>query len=574
LFIYLNSIGMKFAYQSRNMTTHAHDDGAASSSKNGLPQNNSVVSQVRTGKKTAAASSKEAKVCRILLVEDHPDFGRLIREFLLDSRSPKFEVRHVESLGAAMEALTEQLFDAALLDLTLPDSIGLQSFQKLFQLNPNLPIVILTGIDDDEVGVLAIKSGAQDFLPKQHLNLLLLTRTLQYAIERKQMEVQLRQSQKMEAIGQLSSCIAHEFNNLLTSIQCNLALLLDSEKLKDAKEELESLGSIKDGATHAAALTRQLLTFSRRQIMEPRVVDLNQVLEGFGKMLRRLLGETIHVYFSYDTGLPSIKGDPGMLEQIILNLAVNSRDAMPSGGELVIETRATRIDPAHVALHPQARSGDFICLRVADTGCGIAPENLNKIFEPFFTTKDIGKGTGLGLSSVMELVRQHQGWIELESVLSKGTAFRIYFPVTNAQPESRKPDDNAESLIGTETVLLVEDDPTTRQLVGILMRRHGYNIIAAASGAQALQLSDEVLASADLLLTDVVMPEGVDGVELAKRLQEKNPDLKVVFMSGYSAEALAKNIILPEGLTLAQKPFEPKFMLRMVRDALKMEKAA
>ncbi|EEF60472.1 hybrid sensor histidine kinase/response regulator [Pedosphaera parvula] len=557
------------------MTTHAHDDGISGSAKRALPQNNSAVSQVRTAKKAAVPAARDvAKVNRILLVEDQPDFGRLIREYLLDSDSPRFEVRHVESLGAAMEALTEQLYDAALLDLTLPDSIGLQSFQKVFQLNPNLPVVILTGIDDEDVGVAAIKSGAQDFLPKQHLNLLLLTRTLQYAVERKQMEVQLRQSQKMEAIGQLSSCIAHEFNNLLTSIQCNLALLLDSEKLTDAAEEKESLISIKDGANHAAALTRQLLTFSRRQIMEPRVVDFNQVLEGFGNMLKRLLGEAVHVYFSYDTGLPSIKADAGMLEQIILNLAVNARDAMEAGGEVVIESRLARIDTAHVALHPQARTGDFVCLRVADTGCGIAPENLTKIFEPFFTTKEMGKGTGLGLASVLEIVRHHQGWIEVESVLSKGTAFRIYFPVTEAAPEVKKPEGETGSLNGTETILLVEDDPTTRQLVGILLRRYGYNIIASATGAQALQLSEQVLAGVQLLLTDVVMPEGIDGVELSKQLQGRNPDLKVVFMSGYSAEVLTKNITLPERLMLVQKPFDPKFMLRVVRNTLDAKRTA
>jgi DNA-binding response OmpR family regulator len=269
------------------MIKSAHESQQGSVVEPDLPQNGSTVSQVRAGKKGKVQATLTPM--RILLVEDQPDFGRLIREYLLDSDAPTFQVRHVENLAAALEALTEQLFDAALLDLTLPDSVGLGTFQRILEVAPNLPVIILTGIDDEDVGVAAIKSGAQEFLPKQHLNLLLLTRTLQYAAERKQMELQLRQSQKMEAIGQLASGIAHEFNNLLTSIQCNLSLLLDSEKLANAREEQESLNSIKEGAAHAATLTRQLLTFSRRQVMEPRNIDLNRVLENFSKMLRKML---------------------------------------------------------------------------------------------------------------------------------------------------------------------------------------------------------------------------------------------------------------------------------------------
>jgi len=383
--------------------------------------------------------------------------------------------------------------------------------------------------------------------------------------ERKQLEEQLRQSQKMEAFGQLAGGIAHDFNNLLTIIQGNVALL--QEPLNP--DQAGSLVEIAKAAERAANLTRQLLTFSRRQLFQPKPLDLNEVVANTSKMLQRIIGEHIGLETHFAPGGAPIKADRTMMEQILINLAVNSRDAMPKGGRLVIQTAAVVVSQADAQANPEARPGSFIRLKVTDTGCGIAPEAMERIFEPFFTTKEIGKGTGLGLATVFGIVAQHHGWIEVESKLNSGTTFHIYLPCLAESDKSQTEFSRAPDVRGgNETILLVEDEAPVRSLARTVLEQKGYHIIEADSGLSALELWQQHRDAIDLLLTDMVMPGGISGQELAGRLLSEKPGLKVIYNSGYTDEMLGENSPLRDNPNFMEKPFGPHKLLKQVRDCL------
>ncbi len=385
--------------------------------------------------------------------------------------------------------------------------------------------------------------------------------------ERKQLEEQLRQSQKMEAFGQLAGGVAHDFNNLLTVIQGNVSLLQLQEPLNS--DQAAGLVEIAKASERAANLTRQLLTFSRRQLFQPKPLDLNEVVANTSKMLQRIIGEHIGLETRFAPGGAPIKADRTMMEQILMNLAVNSRDAMPKGGRLVIQTAAVVISEADTQANPKARSGAFIRLKVADTGCGIAPEAMERIFEPFFTTKEIGKGTGLGLATVFGIVSQHHGWIEVESKLNSGTAFYIYLPRLAESEKSQTDFFRAPEVCGgNETILLVEDEAPVRSLVRTILEQKGYHIIEADSGLSALKQWEQHRDAIDLLLTDMVMPGGVSGQELATRLLAEKPGLKVVYNSGYTDEMLGENSPLRDNPNFMEKPFSPHKLLKQVRNCL------
>ncbi len=390
--------------------------------------------------------------------------------------------------------------------------------------------------------------------------------TTQDITDRKQLEEQYRQSQKMEAIGQLASGVAHDFNNLLTVIQGNASMLtmreVNQEELHDHVEQ------IVQAAERAAGLTRQLLLFSRKQIMQPTNLDLNEVTANMTRMLQRIVGEDIALQADYAPNLPPIHADPGMVEQILLNLAVNSRDAMPTGGRLTISTSTEILDETQAGQHRETAPGTYACLSVSDTGCGIPPEILPRIFEPFFTTKEVGKGTGLGLATVYGIVRQHRGSISIESEPGEGTTFRIYFPETRGRaPEAVVPSGGTLS-DGTETILLVEDEPALQMIVARVLTQCGYTVLTAISGVKALDVWREHHEKIDLLMTDMVMPGGISGGELATRLTTEKPGLKVIYTSGYSAELAGKGLPLHEGVNFLQKPWEMKRLKRIVREAL------
>jgi PAS domain S-box-containing protein len=384
--------------------------------------------------------------------------------------------------------------------------------------------------------------------------------------ERLNLEAQLRQAQKMESIGQLAGGVAHDFNNILTVIQGHTSLLTMHKLPVEANESAQQIGV---AAERAANLTRQLLTFSRRQIIQPRNLDLNEVVNNMTKMLRRLLGEDITLQVNYASSLPFVNADPGMMEQILLNLSVNARDAMPKGGRLFVNTSVVKMDEALARQIPSAAAGDYVCLTVKDTGRGIPPEVLPRIFEPFFTTKDVGKGTGLGLATVYGIVQQHHGWIDVTSKPDKETVFQVFLPAVAPQIKSRSaPSPEPEIRGGKETILVVEDETPLRVLVRSVLQRYGYKVLEADSGVDALPVWEEHRDQISLLLTDMVMPKGVSGRELAERLRGEKPDLKVIYSSGYSLAVVGSDMVLQEGLNFLQKPYHPRKLAQAVRDCL------
>jgi PAS domain S-box-containing protein len=384
--------------------------------------------------------------------------------------------------------------------------------------------------------------------------------------DRQQLEAQLRVSQKMEGIGRLAGGIAHDFNNLLTAIlgysELMEAQLPDDEDLRSSLHEIHRAGE------RAAALTRQLLAFSRKQVLQPRLLDLNTIVSEVEKLLRRLIGEDVKLVTRLDPALGSVRADPGQLEQVLMNLAVNARDAMPEGGTLTVETANTVLDAGFAAGNPGARSGEYAALTVADTGIGMSDEVRNHAFEPFFTTKEQGKGTGLGLATAYGIVKQSDGYITVASEPGRGTTFRIYFPrATGAAAPSGLGERPALSPRGTETILLVEDESGVRRLSCTILEAQGYTVLEAASGDEALEIARSHAGEIHLLATDVVMP-GMSGRVLWDRLRVLRRDPRVLFMSGYTDDAIARHGVLEPGIAFLQKPFTPFSLAQKVREVL------
>jgi two-component system, cell cycle sensor histidine kinase and response regulator CckA len=370
----------------------------------------------------------------------------------------------------------------------------------------------------------------------------------------------------MEAVGQLAAGIAHDFNNMLTVIQGHVCLLL---AYGADPEHAKSLNEISRTSERAAHLTRQLLTFSRRQPFMPQSLDLNEVIAATLEMLRRMIGERIQVEFHRGSSLPGVQADCAMIEQIILNLAVNARDAMPDGGRLVFATELENISEEYVRSHAEAVAGEFICITVSDTGCGMDAATLRRIFEPFFTTKEVGKGTGLGLATVYGSVKQHGGWVEVASELGIGTTFRIFLPAGGAPPVTQTMDSATQPVDGGhETILLVEDENGVRELARNVLCRYGYAVVCAEDSAEALKLWQEQRERIDLLLTDMVMPNGLNGRELAHRLRSERPDLKVIYSSGYSVEFEGNEFDLEQDANFLPKPYAAHKLASVVRQCL------
>ena len=382
----------------------------------------------------------------------------------------------------------------------------------------------------------------------------------------RQLEEQLRQSQKMEAIGQLAGGVAHDFNNILTVIQGHASLLAAANLGESAGKSSEQ---IVQAAERAAGLTRQLLTFSRRQLIQPKKLDVNRIVGNMTNMLGRLLGEDVALQLNYCQSPPMVEADVGMLEQVLLNLAVNARDAMPRGGQLAIRVAVVDVGESYSRGGSEARTGRFVCLSVTDTGTGISPENLRRIFEPFFTTKEIGKGTGLGLATAYGIIKQHKGWIEVDSQVGKGTTFRIYLPYVESGsviPETPATRINVRG--GNETILLVEDEAPVCELVSRVLNKYGYKVLSANDANEAIEVWRNNKSEIALLLTDLVMPNHVNGRELAEKLWAEQPELKVIFTSGYSADIVGKDFKLEPELNFLQKPYQPQVLATTVRRCL------
>ena len=393
--------------------------------------------------------------------------------------------------------------------------------------------------------------------------------------ERQQLEEQLRQSQKMEAIGQLAGGVAHDFNNLLTPIMGYAQL--EMAKLPPGDRSSSSLEQIHKAAERAANLTHQLLAFSRRQVVKPKVINLNDLIIELDQMLRRLLGEDIELVILPSGTLDLVDVDPGQIEQIIMNLAVNARDAMPDGGKLTIETANITLDESGALRHSEASSGPHVILSVADTGSGMTQGILNRIFEPFFTTKEEGKGTGLGLATCFGIARQNGGHIEVNSELGLGATFKLFLPRAESAIQARAGSGGSAtsglSPSGTETVLLAEDEPLVRSLVARVLRDRGYQVVEAATGQEALDIFQSLESgSIQLLLTDVVMPQ-MGGVELAQRITELQPNTKVLFASGYTQEPRFLTGDPSQEIRFIQKSFLPDALASKVREVLDLEPA-
>jgi two-component system cell cycle sensor histidine kinase/response regulator CckA len=383
--------------------------------------------------------------------------------------------------------------------------------------------------------------------------------------EQRELEQRLVQSQKMDAIGRLAGGVAHDFNNMLTAIQGYSSLLLTELPERDSRRE--NVEEILKASERATALTKQLLAFSRRQVLEPRVLDLNEVVRNLSRMLSRLIGENIELSVSPAPDLWHVLADPGQIEQVLLNLAINARDAMPRGGRLTIETRNTQLDGSHWRKDFPVQSGDYSLLAVTDTGVGIPPEIQTRLFEPFFTTKPRGEGTGLGLSTVYGIVKQSGGYIWVYSEPGAGSTFKVYLPRVDAALTASETPRTANSASGSETILFVEDEREVRSLVEKLLRLQGYKVLSAADPAAALAHARGHSGVVDLLITDVMLP-GLSGRDLAQQIQKLKPEIPILFISGYSDDAVVRHGNLDAGTHFLQKPFTPLQLGKKIREIL------
>jgi nitrogen-specific signal transduction histidine kinase/CheY-like chemotaxis protein len=396
------------------------------------------------------------------------------------------------------------------------------------------------------------------------------TERLRAEAVRRRLEEQLQHAVKMESIGRLAGGVAHDFNNLLTAILGNLELANDRLRGDDGVREL--LGEVRQAAMSAAGLTRQLLAFSRRQIVEPRLVDLNELIARMHRMLVRLIGEDIELRSLPGPGLATVKIDPGLAEQVLVNLAVNARDAMAGGGALVIETATVTLDEEYRRSHPLVEPGEYVRLAISDTGCGMSDEVKRHLFEPFFTTKPLGQGTGLGLATIYGAIRQSNGHVEVYSEVGKGTTFKIYLPAESGAPESLTPPLDPRPVAGgSETILVVEDDARVRHIATHVLLDAGYRVLSASNGEAALAVASNHGDPIHLLVTDVVMP-GMNGRQLAERLVQSHPETRALFTSGYTENIIAHHGVLDSGIEFLSKPYTLEVLTRRVREML--DKAA
>jgi two-component system, NtrC family, sensor kinase len=521
------------------------------------------------------------------------------------TKAMQFELDSAYQGREALELVRQSVADRkpyamAFIDVRMPPGWdGIETTAAIWQLDPDIQIVICTAYSDYSWSELHDKLGHTDRLvilkkPFDNIEVLQLahavcekwrllqqTRANVFELEtkvdertaelRKSQEMVLRQ-ERLAAVGQLSAGVAHDFNNILTVIQGHAEMLLLSAAARP--ESINSLKEISKSASRAAKLTQQLLAFSRKQVMRSKNVSLVEVARNLSSMLVRALGERIVLRLKGNPEVPPVYADPAMIEQVLMNLVVNARDAMPNGGELTMGTEVVELSERQQQQDPEARGGKFVCLTVRDTGCGMDAGTLKHIFEPFFTTKEVGKGTGLGLATVYGIVKQHRGWVDVESIVGKGTTFRIYFPVANetvdAPARKVEPFPISSGRHGGETILVVEDEAAVRALARKIFQSRGYRVLEAASGDQAVELINQTREYIDLVVTDLVMPGGVSGRDLGRMLQAREPRLKVLFTSGYSQDFAADGF-LEEGVNFLSKPYSPPALLQMVRFCLNKE---
>jgi signal transduction histidine kinase len=510
------------------------------------------------------------KSLKVLIVEDSEhDLELLLRALRQGGYEPVYT--RVETAPAMTAALDREAWDIVLADYSMPGFSGQAALALLKERGTDIPFIVVSGSIGEENAVGILKAGAQDFVLKDRPARLIpaIERELREAEgrrARRSLEEQLRHAQKMEAVGQLAGGIAHDFNNVLTAILGYGELL--QRAIDPSSPLFTKVEHILAAGERAAGLTKQLLAFSRKQVIELRVLDLDEVARKIAPMLRRLIGEHIELQLISTKGLGRVKADRGQMEQIIMNLAVNARDAMPNGGSLVIRTDNVELQEGDLRHAPNAPPGRYIKLTVSDTGCGMSEDTLARIFEPFFTTKEPGKGTGLGLATVYGIVQQSGGCLGVDSELHHGTTFTIYLPrVDEALTALAPPRSKPQSLRGSEVVLLVEDEDVVEKLIRLALTQEGYTVLEAHTALEACRLCEDHPTPIHLLITDVIMPQ-MNGRALAEGIAVLRPTMKILYMSGYANVMLTQDGALDPGIAFLQKPFTAETLVRKVREVL------
>lgn len=512
---------------------------------------------------------------RVLLVEDDEADAVLTRAMLRDAREPQFEIELVTSYERALSKMTEPdcAFDVFILDYQLAGQSGLDLMIAAKASGRNEPIILLTGQGALSVDEEAMRAGAADYLVKGELTASQLQRAIRHAVHRSQQarafledEDRMIHAQRMESLGRLVGNVAHDFNNLLTGIMGYTSIL--EREVESRHPGRRPVEEIRKAAEMASDLTRQLLAYSRKQSRRLAALDLNEVIDGVSNMIVRLIGE--HVTFAIEPGenLPAVFVDQGQLEQVIINLVLNARDATPPGGRVRLTTSTAILTDAEARKENLGRSGRFACFVIEDTGEGMSHDVLEHLFQPFYTTKPVGKGTGLGLASSNGIVRQAGGFIRITSRLGQGTTVTVYLP--QSLTERRRPELPVAppdyEVCGNETILVIEDDDTVRNFVKDALTFYGYTPLTAADPNAALRIARENTETIDVALTDVVLPD-MSGMHLAQQLSQIRPGLRIVFMSGY-LDVRGGQMALPADAAFLRKPFQPEDLARLLRSVL------
>jgi two-component system cell cycle sensor histidine kinase/response regulator CckA len=509
------------------------------------------------------------KPLRVVFVEDSENDALLLARELSTSGFDLHSQR-VDSAASLNAALDSGDWDLILSDHSMPGFSGLEALEIVRARGADLPFIFVSGTMDEATAVAALRRGAQDYLMKGHLQRLrpAVEREIRDAAERrdrKRLEQQVHQLQKFEAIGRLAGGIAHDFNNILGAIlgwaEMGLEDCPAGTRLNDRFQK------ITDQAHRAARLTAQILAFARRQILQPRKLDLNSSIEEVTNLLHKLIGDRIEIRVLPGSNLRITMADPSQIEQILMNLALNARDAMPDGGKLTIETQNADIGPEQLRLHPEARAGGYVMLAVSDTGVGMDKATVDRIFEPFFTTKELGRGTGLGLATVYGVVKQHEGFIYVYSEPGKGTAFRLYFPRCAGSPDVPEEKVTVELRKGSELILFADDHDGLRQSAQSMLRDLGYNVIPARNGREAVELFKRNADNIKLLVLDIAMPE-LDGPTAFEQIAALRPEVPVIFTTGYMPEVVPFVAHTNKSAVMLQKPYSLKSLSQAMRDAL------
>jgi two-component system cell cycle sensor histidine kinase/response regulator CckA len=524
-----------------------------------------------------------AEAIQILMVEDSDDDAELLQR-ALERGGLDVQFGRVQTEEAMRRSLQEGRWDLIISDYSMPHFNGLSAFSLMKQSGLEIPFIFVSGTLGEETAVEAMRLGVSDYIVKG--NLLRLVPAIRRELDKREdlrkrreaeaatqrMSLELRQAQKMEAIGRLAGGVAHDFNNLLTVVLGHATLLAEGEV--SVEQQRQSLVEIRRCAERGSALTRQLMAFGRRQPLTRKATELNRIIIQFSAMLRRLIGDQVELEIKTAAGLPQVMADPNQVEQILMNLCLNARDAMPRGGRIQIQTAREELSALDLAGSPGLEPGPYAMLMVKDNGHGMSEDLLQHIFEPFFTTKGEGQGSGLGLSTVYGIVRQSLGHLRVESEPDRGSSFRIYLPLAGSGAPQEAPEASAGpapsgDLLGSETILVAEDDDALRHLIEVILGRFGYQVISATNGLDAMKAFESQAGRIDLLLTDLNMP-GMTGRDLAKKVREMRPGCRVLAMTGYAQPGVFEGME-SEGLLVMTKPFNAQMLGARIRAVLKAE---